>query len=482
MAKQPSITTLSQIVGNETSALNTINTNFSNIQSQFDLFLSLNGDTPNSMTADLDMNSNRILNTGDPTGNQDAATKKYVDDAVSNAALGSSAGIANSQLFVDGVDFTAGSSTQITLSEDPGTDANLSIVMDGTVMIEGIEWTRSGTTVTFLAVIPADVTNIQAKWNNTINNFTVADDSVTAAKIVTGAVGSDELNAEALTGQSSAVVAAGDTFIFTDADDSNALKKDTVQGILDLVPSFTSTDITGQTDTAVAVGDSFVYADTDDSDNLKKDTIQGIIDLVPVATTSAKGIGEIATQAEADAGTDTTRWITPETLAGRGFGLVKLAESSMSGTTTNFENLISSTYQNYMFVVQDVDAGADGTFGVRLRNTGGSYYTAGYPWAAQEVSATGPTSTAKGSSSDDRIVICDSFGGSAGDTLNVVIMLYNPLGSENTYLTYQTGFEAAGVYHVWNGMGTKATAIDIDALQLISTQSVTGTVSMYGLT
>ncbi len=34
-----------------------------------------------------------------------------------------------------------------------------------------------------------------------------------------------------------------------------------------------------------------------------------------VATTSAQGIGEIATQAEVDAGTDTTRWVTPETLA-----------------------------------------------------------------------------------------------------------------------------------------------------------------------
>jgi hypothetical protein len=37
--------------------------------------------------------------------------------------------------------------------------------------------------------------------------------------------------------------------------------------------------------------------------------------LKQAATTSATGVGEIATQAEVDAGTDTTRWITPETLA-----------------------------------------------------------------------------------------------------------------------------------------------------------------------
>jgi hypothetical protein len=33
------------------------------------------------------------------------------------------------------------------------------------------------------------------------------------------------------------------------------------------------------------------------------------------ATTGATGVGEIATQAEVDAGADTTRWVTPETLA-----------------------------------------------------------------------------------------------------------------------------------------------------------------------
>lgn len=77
------------------------------------------------------------------------------------------------------------------------------------------------------------------------------------------------------------VITASDEILFGDATDSNNLKKDTVQGIIDLVPGFASSDITGQSAATVAVGDSFVFADADDSDNLKKDTIQGILDLAP---------------------------------------------------------------------------------------------------------------------------------------------------------------------------------------------------------
>jgi hypothetical protein len=58
MAKKPSITTISSGYASTT----TLNANFEALKEAFDNTLSLDGSTPNSMNADLDMNSNDILN------------------------------------------------------------------------------------------------------------------------------------------------------------------------------------------------------------------------------------------------------------------------------------------------------------------------------------------------------------------------------------------------------------------------------------
>lgn len=60
MAKKPTVTTIASGFYS-TSALND---NFTNIRDQFDNTLSLDGSTPNAMGADLDLNSNDILNGG----------------------------------------------------------------------------------------------------------------------------------------------------------------------------------------------------------------------------------------------------------------------------------------------------------------------------------------------------------------------------------------------------------------------------------
>lgn len=60
MAKRPTITSVSSGYTSTT----TINNNFTNVRNQFDNTLSLDGSTPNAMGADLDMDSNDILNAG----------------------------------------------------------------------------------------------------------------------------------------------------------------------------------------------------------------------------------------------------------------------------------------------------------------------------------------------------------------------------------------------------------------------------------
>lgn len=60
MAKKPTVTT---VTSGHTSA-NTINSNFQALRDAFDNFLSLDGATPNDMTADLNMNGYDLLNAG----------------------------------------------------------------------------------------------------------------------------------------------------------------------------------------------------------------------------------------------------------------------------------------------------------------------------------------------------------------------------------------------------------------------------------
>ena len=57
----------------------TFNANNTLIEAALENTLSRDGTSPNTMSANLDMNSNKIVNLTDPTGNQDAATKAYVD-------------------------------------------------------------------------------------------------------------------------------------------------------------------------------------------------------------------------------------------------------------------------------------------------------------------------------------------------------------------------------------------------------------------
>lgn len=66
---------------NETSALNTLNSNSAIIETASDGFLSRDGTTPNQMLADLDMNSKKILNIGDPL-DMNHASIIGLDDAV----------------------------------------------------------------------------------------------------------------------------------------------------------------------------------------------------------------------------------------------------------------------------------------------------------------------------------------------------------------------------------------------------------------
>jgi hypothetical protein len=75
-------------LANQASAIATINANNALIETALENTLSRDGTSPNGMGADLDMNSNSIINLPDPVSDQEAATKSYVDSLLEDNNLG----------------------------------------------------------------------------------------------------------------------------------------------------------------------------------------------------------------------------------------------------------------------------------------------------------------------------------------------------------------------------------------------------------
>lgn len=71
---------------NTTSSVNSINANNALIETALENTLSRDGTSPNTMGANLDMNSNKIVNLATPTANSDAATKAYADSLTTGVA------------------------------------------------------------------------------------------------------------------------------------------------------------------------------------------------------------------------------------------------------------------------------------------------------------------------------------------------------------------------------------------------------------
>lgn len=100
------------------------------------------------------------------------------------------------QVFLGGVDFTAGTSDTITLSSVPDNATNLDIVFDGATQ-QSTEWSLNLVTgvVTFTETIPLYVKQIQAKWRgaNVVSVGEPSDNTVSTSKITTGAVTNSKL-------------------------------------------------------------------------------------------------------------------------------------------------------------------------------------------------------------------------------------------------------------------------------------------------
>ena len=139
MAKRPSITTLTSGFNSTT----TLNNNFTALRNAFDNTLSLDGSTPNAMNADLDMNSNDILNVGeiDVQGLTIDGVAVYPGSTQLATTYATQSYTGN------------GSTTVYSMGFNPGVKANVNAYIDGVHQNQDA-FNISGTSLTFTAAPP----------------------------------------------------------------------------------------------------------------------------------------------------------------------------------------------------------------------------------------------------------------------------------------------------------------------------------------
>lgn len=76
---------LDSLTHNDSAATKLINDNFKALQQGIEDSLSRTGKTPNFMDKELDMNTRRIINVGDPLLDADAINKRYADEHYGNS-------------------------------------------------------------------------------------------------------------------------------------------------------------------------------------------------------------------------------------------------------------------------------------------------------------------------------------------------------------------------------------------------------------
>jgi hypothetical protein len=108
--------------------------------------------------------------------------------------------------------------------------------------------------------------------------------------------------------------------------------------------SFSSADITGQTQTAIATADEIVYSDASNAGALRKDTVQGIINLIPTRTVAQGGTGLTTLTANnviLGNGTSNPTFVAPST---SGNVLTSNGTTWTSAPSTGGARIASATY------------------------------------------------------------------------------------------------------------------------------------------
>ena len=134
-----------------------------------------------------------------------------------------------------------------TLDYSVGSSNSIGVYLDGVRQLAGTDFTASGTALTFTTA-PANGVGIDVYFlglelslptpaDASVTAAKLASDAVTTAKILNNAVDETKLKDALIADFTEVVMTASDSILLGDATDSGNTKRDTVQGLLDLVPA-----------------------------------------------------------------------------------------------------------------------------------------------------------------------------------------------------------------------------------------------------
>ncbi len=170
---------------------------------------------------------------------------------------------------------------------------------------------------------------------------------------------------------------------------------------------------------------------------------------------------------------------------------VLLASQTASNDATINVTGLSSVYQAFVFVWSGLQPVTNAVFFLMRTSTdGGTIYDAGasdYAHVSHRVQiATTATHDIGGDEADDRIELWDNaqFGNAANEFSAFEIMLFNPLGTNETKVVWEgVVVNSSTLGQAITGSGVRLSAANVDAIRfLFSSGNISvGTLKVYGI-
>lgn len=187
-----------------------LNENFTAIENAFENTLSRDGSTPNSLSADLDFNSQKGINLATPEANSDAATKSYVDGKIATttglsqsdvAAINGYVGAVTSAFEVERFVMDGSTNTVTLTSFTPASKEAIMVIADGLVQdtdsysVTGQNIILGGNPESSVSV--RNLTGIKTTVDNITGSYDTLEDVVAAVQTLANTATDAKDDAEA---------------------------------------------------------------------------------------------------------------------------------------------------------------------------------------------------------------------------------------------------------------------------------------------